>query len=161
MAQLRGHLSVAIGRAFIGANAPYIYVLCSKANNVLYIGQTNARGGVFTRLGGHLDRGGTFRARLLEHLDLPVEELTDLQVWAFALPAAPRFYSEDETYREGVEYRVQKRLQSVRAQWQPYFRIVSNITAPETTDFPEVKSLAAQIVTELEQLYHWPQPNFP
>ena len=154
MAILQGQLNIPVGRAFVGRDLPYIYILCSKSHHVLYVGQTNVRGGVLARLGAHLDTNGTFRARLLQTLDVAVEEITDLQVWAFALPSAPRFSSKDETYREGVEFRIQKRLQTLRAEWIPFFRIVSNVTAPVTTEFPEVQALATQILVELEQLYH-------
>lgn len=152
--RLEGFLDFSIGRAFVGRDLAHIYVLCSKEFNVLYVGQTNARGGVFTRLGGHLDRGGTFRKHLIRVLDLEIEDVSDLQVWGFALPSVPRFFSEDETFREGVEFRVQKRLQSVRASWSPYFQVISHVTAPETTEFPEVIALADQIVAQLETLYH-------
>lgn len=153
---LSGTLRFTLGRTCLGRGMAYIYILCSKRNHVVYVGQTNARGGVLTRLGGHLDHNGTFRKRLSESLLVDVEELDDLEVFAFALPPLPQYTSLDETYREGVEYGVQKRLQTLRAQWQPYFQIVSNVTAPDTTGLPEVIRLSQQIVTELERLYHTP-----
>jgi hypothetical protein len=111
------------------------------------------RGGVLSRLGSHIDAAGTFRKRLLQYLDAHVEDVEDLQVFAFALPSAAPFISVDETYREGVEYRVQKQLSSVCGDWKPYFRIISNVTAPITTDVQEVVNVAGQIFRKLESLY--------
>ena len=147
-------LRFTLGRTFAGRGMAYIYILCSRRCHVLYVGQTNARGGVLTRLGGHVDHNGTFRKRLSDSMTMDVEDIEDLEVFAFALPALPQYTSLDETYREGVEYGVQKRLQSVRSDWQPYFQIVSNVTAPDTTGLPDVIHLSQQIVAELERLYH-------
>lgn len=143
-----------IRRAYAGFGRAYIYVLCSKRENVLYVGQTNDPGGVCARLAGHLGNGGTFRVRLWERQGIGIDEVSDLEVFAFALPLAPEFTSRDEVYREGVEYRIQSRLHTVSGRWQPYFRLISNIVAPRTTDYPEVVALADDIFNTLSTLYH-------
>jgi hypothetical protein len=150
----QGSVNFTIGRPFLGRDLAYIYVLCSKHFHVLYVGQTNVFGGVCTRLGGHLDRDGTFRKCLMRYKELDVEEVDDLQVFAFGLPSLARYVSLDAGYREGVEYGLQKRLHSVSGTWKPYFRLVSNVYAPATTDFPEVVQLAEHIFVELQRLYH-------
>lgn len=151
---LSGHLRVDLGRPLLGRSLAYVYVLCSKANNVVYVGQTNRRGGVWTRLGGHLGTDGTFRRRLVQNASVDVEDVEDLEVFAFALPAKPEYVSEDDTYRKGVEYRVQKSLRGVCGDWKPFFRLISNVTPTEATDFEEVSLLSAQILEELDKMYH-------
>ena len=142
-----------LGDAFVGRDLAYIYILCSKKFHVLYVGQTNDRGGVLSRLGAHLADRGTFRDRLMDR-EIEVEDIDDLQVFAFALPNAAEYLSASQTYREGVEYCVQTRLLSVGGKWAPYFRIVSTIRAPRTTDLQEIKDLAQWICDTLYSLYH-------
>jgi hypothetical protein len=76
-----------------------------------------------------------------------------LEVFAFALPMTSEFTSRDEVYREGVEYRVQSLLHTVSGRWQPYFRVISNIVAPVTTEYQEVADLSLEIFGWLENLY--------
>jgi len=147
-------LHMSIRRAYAGLGRAYIYILCSKQQNVLYIGQTNDTGGVCARLAGHLTENGTFRVRLRERLGLSIEDINDLEVFAFALPSVSEFTSRDEVYREGVEYLTQSLLHRVSGRWRPYFRIISNIVAPRTTEYPEVVALADDIFNTLSTLYH-------
>lgn len=146
-------LQMSIGRAYAGPNRAYIYVLCSKRNNVLYVGQTNDTGGVCARLAGHLGEKGTFRVRLWERREVGIADVDDLEVFAFALPSLPEYTSRDEVYREGVEYGVQSLLHTVSGRWQPYFYVISNIVAPVTTDYPEVIALSGEIFSTFKDLY--------
>jgi len=149
-------LHLTLRRVFAGPGRAYVYVLCSKQNHVLYVGQTNDPGGVCARLAGHISARGTFRARLRELDELLIEEIEDLEVFAFALPPRAQYTSRDETWREGVEYNVQTLLIQAGADWRPYFRVVSRPTLALTIGFPEVLSLAQQIVSRLENLYNAP-----
>ncbi len=142
-----------LGSAFLGRNLAYIYILCSKKLHILYVGQTNDRGGVMSRLGSHLAEKGTFRGHLLSR-EIEIEDIDDLQVFAFVLPDASEYLSASQTHREGVEYCVQTRLLSVGAKWAPYFRIVSTVRAPKTTELQEVNDLAQWICDTLDNLYH-------
>ena len=146
-------LHMDIRRAYAGLGRAYVYVLFSKRKHVLYVGQTNDTGGVCARLAGHLGENGTFRVRLWERRGIEINEVDDLELFAFALPAQPEYTSRDEVYREGVEYCVQTLLHTVSGQWQPHFYIISNIQAPMTTAYPEVVSLGAEIFDTLENLY--------
>lgn len=146
-------LHIDLGPAYIGSGRAYIYILCSKRSNALYVGQTNDAGGVYGRLAGHLREKGTFRVRLYEKRGISIEEVDDLELFAFALPTQPEFTSQDDVYRVGVEYGLQCLLHSVSGRWQPYFHIISNIVAPVTTDNPEVLSLSAEIFNTLKDLY--------
>lgn len=150
----RDTLQMNLRRVSVGSGRAYIYILCSKLNHVVYVGQTNDPGGVLARLASHIGSGGTFRKRLHGFDEIAVEDIDDLELFAFALPERAEFISRDETYREGVEYNVQVTLQRLRGDWKPYFTIVSNVTSPVTTDFPEVVDLSRQIIARLEQLYH-------
>lgn len=150
----RDTLNFTLRRVFSGGSRAYVYALCSQKNRVVYIGQTNDPGGVCTRLAAHVKNGGTFCVRLYEREGLKVEQLDDLQMFAFALPEKATYISRDETYREGVEYNVQSRLQRERGDWKPTFRLISNITAPDTADFPEVAALAESIYSALYMMYH-------
>lgn len=87
-------------RPLAGKGRSYLYVLCSKTNHVLYVGETAEYGGVCARFAGHIGRDGTFRARLLEKEGIGVEEIDDLEIFAFALPTLPEYLSRDASWRK-------------------------------------------------------------
>ena len=149
----RDTLNLTLRRVLADGRRAYIYALCSRSKRVVYIGQTNDPGGVCARLAAHIGNNGTFRVRLYEQ-GWKVEQIDDLELFAFALPEKAAYTSRDEVYREGVEYNVQSRLQRERGEWTPPFRLISNITAPDTVDFPEVTSLAEAIYSQMHALYH-------
>ena len=60
----RDTLQMNLRRVSVGSGRAYIYILCSKLNHVVYVGQTNDPGGVLARLASHIGSGGTFRKRL-------------------------------------------------------------------------------------------------
>lgn len=144
-----------LGRILAGHDLAYIYVAVSKRNHVMYVGQTNQCGGPLRRFGQHIGSGAnaTFRHNLWKYDGTDIEDLDDLELYALALPNEPPYISMDRSCREGVEYLLQKRLQSEGARWKPYFDVVSEITAPSTTTLPEVQELSNQFFSVIEALY--------
>ncbi len=145
-----------LGQSFAGRGRAYVYVLFSRTWHVLYVGQTHQRGGPLQRLGQHLSRDGTFRVRCYDWDGIEVEEIADLSLIALPLPDEAAYRSESPTYREGVEYLLQKRLESDGARWKPYFAVVSEVTAPTTTTLPEIIELSNRFFNVVEALYQTP-----
>ena len=149
-------LSFAIGQAFAGRGTAYVYVLYSKEQHVLYVGQTHQRGGPLQRLGQHLGNFGTFRYRIYDHDGIELEDITDLALIALPLPDDPAYRSESPTYREGVEYLLQKRIESDGVTWKPYFYLVSEVEAVTTTTLREIQEIADRFYNVVEALYQLP-----
>jgi hypothetical protein len=137
-----------LSSCFIGADRGYIYVLYSKNQHALYVGQTNDRAGTIGRLNAHISINGTFRIRLLEKEGVGLDEIDDLHMFSFSLPKDPRFTGLDRSYREGVEYLVQKHLHSVRGSLRPFMRIVSNVEYNDTAQLTLVQSTALEVFNE-------------
>jgi|SRR5579875_366841 hypothetical protein len=141
-----------IGNCFVGSGRGYIYILYTKVHHSLYVGQTNGRTGVIGRLCAHVSSDGTFRMRLLEREGIDLDEVGDLHVFSYCLPRDPRYIGIDRTYREGVEYLVQKHLHTVRGRLRPYMRIVSHVEYNDTAKFTFVAATAKEIISKfLEQ----------
>lgn len=135
-----------IGNCFAGSGRGYIYILYTKTHHSLYVGQTNDRSGVVGRLCAHVSSDGTFRKRLLEREGISLDEVDDLHVFSYCLPKDPRFISVDRTYREGVEYLVQKQLHTVRGRLRPFMRIVSHVEYSDASRFVLVTQTAQEIL---------------
>jgi len=151
-------LTFNLGRAFSGHRLAYIYVIFSKASHVLYVGHTSQRGGPLCRLGQHLGDGenATFRQKLWTRDESSVEDIDDLELYAFPLPEEAAYLSIDRSYREGVEYLLQKRLESEGARWKPYFDVVSEVRAPSTTSLAEIQAQADRFFNLVEVFYKLP-----
>ena len=134
-----------VGGCFIGLGRGYIYILYTKVERQLYIGQTNERGGVIGRLADHIGSSGTFRSRLNEH-GYDLDKIHDLHVFAYLLPNDPRFTGTNRTHREGVEYLVQKRLHSLRGKLNPPMKIVSFVDPKGAAEQVVVRRVADQVI---------------
>ncbi len=75
-------------------------------------------------------------------------------MYAFPLPDEAAYTSVDRSYREGVEYLLQKRLESDGARWKPYFDLISEVYAPSTTTLAEVREQADRFFNLMEVFYH-------
>lgn len=144
-----------VGGCFVGLRRGYIYMLYTKTERRVYIGQTNDRNGVIGRLAGHVSPGGTFRTRLSDEGVL-LDHIADLHVFAFCLPNEPRFTGIDRSYREGVEHLVQKRLHTLRADLNPPMQIVSYVEYNPAAEQPSVKRIADQVIDAFLHAYNSP-----
>jgi hypothetical protein len=134
-----------IGNCFVGSGFGYIYILYTKAERRLYIGQTNDQCGVIGRLAEHVGPRGTLRARLYDE-GLHLNEIEDLQVFAYRLPNDLRYVGADRAHREGVEHLVQKRLHALRGDLTPPMKIVSYVRYNPAAELPDVKHVADQLI---------------
>lgn len=134
-----------IGGSFVGSGHGYIYILYSKTHHSLYVGQTNDQCGIVGRLHAHVNYNGTFRMRLLERGGINLDDVDDLHVFSYCLPRDPRYIGIDRTYREGVEYLVQKLLHTVRGRINPFMHIVSHVEYNDSAQLTFVRSIAQEI----------------
>ena len=141
-----------IGDCFVGNRRSYIYILYTKSERRLYIGQTNEQCGVIGRLAGHVGARGTLRMRLLDE-GIELDEIEDLRVFAYRLPNDLRYIGIDSSHREGVEHLVQKRLHTLRGDLTPPMKIVSNVEYNAAADLAHVKAIADQLITTFLSVY--------
>ena len=115
---------------------------------------TNNSAGPIGRAGGHFSAKGTFRKRFLEEKGIGIENVQDMILLSFPLPKAQLYISEESSYRESVEYLVQKELQIVRGTLTPSYDIVSwHERYPRRTSNSEVKRIASTIVQDFLSNY--------
>jgi len=137
-----------------GIDTAYIYIWLSKIHAVIYIGMTNNSSGPIGRAHGHFSAKGTFRQRFLQQAGIGVEKIQDMILLSFPLPKKRLYTSEESSYRESVEYLVQKELQLRRGQLIPNYDIVSwHDRFPRRTSNSEVKKVASNIVHLFETNY--------
>ncbi len=130
-----------------GIDTAYIYIWLSKTHAVIYIGMTNNSSGPIGRAHGHFSAKGTFRKRFLQQAGIGVEKIQDMILLSFPLPQKRLYTSEESSYRESVEYLVQKELQLLRGRLTPSYDIVSwHDRFPRRTSNSEVKKVASNIV---------------
>lgn len=130
-----------------GIGVAYIYIWVSKLYSIIYIGMTNNSAGPIGRAGGHFSSKGTLRKRFLEEKGIGIENVRDMILLSFPLPKKHLYISEESSYRESVEYLVQKELQIVRGVQIPSYDIVSwHERFPRRTSNSEVKKIASEIV---------------
>jgi len=138
-----------------GIDTAYIYIWISKKHAIIYIGMTNNSSGPIGRANGHFSSRGTFRKRFLEQKGIGVERVQDMILLSFPLPKKRLYTSEESSYRESVEYLVQKELQLLRGQLTPSYDIVSwHDRFPRRTSNAEVRRVAYDIVQKFQHNYN-------
>lgn len=138
-----------------GFGIAYIYIWVSKAFAILYVGMTNNSAGPIGRASGHFSSKGTFRKRFIEEKGIGVEKVDDMILLSFPLPKEQLFISEESSYRESVEYLVQKELQLLRGKLNPSYDVVSwHERFPRRTANSEVQKIASEIVASFESVYN-------
>lgn len=145
--------STYIGNCFDGHNKAYIYIWLSKQEQILYVGMTNSFAGTIGRAGGHFDYKGTLRKRFLERKGFYINPVTDLVLITFDLPRSKIFTTSEKSYREAVEYLVQKKLQLIRNNFNPTFEIISWVRANPRTSSRYLDLIADSIVIDFVQEY--------
>jgi hypothetical protein len=137
-----------------GIGVAYIYIWISKIYAILYVGMTNNSAGPIGRASGHFSSRGTFRKRFIEEKGIGIEKVEDMILLSFPLPKKHIYISEESSYRESVEYLVQKELQLSRGMLNPSYDIVSwHERFPRRTSNSEVKNIANSIVDSFKEIY--------
>jgi len=137
-----------------GIGVAYIYIWISKTYAILYVGMTNNSAGPIGRASGHFSSRGTFRKRFIEEKGVGVEKVQDMILLSFPLPQNLLFISEESSYRESIEYLVQKELQLIRGKLSPSYDVVSwHERFPRRTSNTEVKKIASGIVENFKGIY--------
>lgn len=137
-----------------GIGLAYIYIWVSKSTSVLYVGMTNNEAGPIGRANGHFIRNGSFRKRFDQYRGYGIENISDLILISFPLPKELKYISVESSYRESVEYLVQKELQVMRGSLSPSFDVVSwHDRFPKRTGNSEVISIANGIVDSFKSIY--------
>jgi len=129
-------------------NSAYIYIWFSKQYKVIYVGMTNNRVGTLGRAAQHLDTKGTFRERFEEYHGCSINLSDDLILFSFLLPNKKEFLTVERSYREAVEYLVQKDLTTLKAQLKYPFEPVSWVRSNQRITNSVVKNIATEIVNE-------------
>ena len=137
-----------------GIGIAYIYIWVSKIFTVVYVGMTNNSAGPIGRASGHFSSRGTLRKRFIEKKGVGVENVEDMILLSFPLPKKHLYISEESSYRESVEYLVQKELQLLRGRLSPSYEVVSwHERFPRRTSNSEVKKIASEIIGNFKSIY--------
>lgn len=135
-----------LGCSFDGRDAAFLYVWFSVQERFFYVGQSNNRLGSFGRAGQHISSGGTLRARVEGEYGIPLEDVGDLALLSFRLPSLPDLTSVESSYREGVEFLVQRGINERRLELGRGFRVVSVIRYTDAAALGFLKQIADFIV---------------
>jgi hypothetical protein len=142
-----------VSSIFVGFNRAYIYIWVSKTHKVIYVGMTNSRNGTLGRASQHLDARGTLRTNFLNNVGYNIDHTNDLKLLSFRLPATKNFTSVERSYREAVEYLVQKELLLLRGAVAPTFDVISWVRASSRLGNGVVRKAANEIVKEFKVIY--------
>lgn len=133
---------------FVGANRAYIYIWFSRVHEIIYVGMTNQRVGTLGRAAQHLDIKGTLRVRFEESLGYSIDKSIDLVLFTFPLPTQKEFITVEKSYREAVEYLVQKYLIELQGKLKYSYRVISWVRANERISNSQIISIANNIIRE-------------
>lgn len=142
-----------ISTIFKGSNSSYIYIWVSKKTKIVYVGMTNARIGTLGRAGQHLDSRGTLRTNFDRVKGYSIDYTSDLILLSYRLPQNKVFITVEKSYREGVEYLVQKELLKLRGILSPTFDIISWVRISPRINNGIVKKIADDIVVSFINVY--------
>lgn len=142
-----------VSSIFVGLNRSYIYIWVSKSHKILYVGMTNGRIGTLGRASQHLDHRGTLRANFLTNVGYQIDHTNDLILLSFRLPATKNFTTTERSYREAVEYLVQKELLLLRGTLTPSYDIISWVRVSSRVGNGVVIKTAKKIVDDFKVIY--------
>jgi hypothetical protein len=142
-----------ISNIFDGFNKAYIYIWLSKKHKAVYVGMTNSSSGTLGRAGSHISKRGTLRKRFLQKKGYSPNQVDDFILLTFILPQKQEFISTERSYREAVEYLVQKELLIIRGNLTPSFDVISWVRMSPRTGNSQVKKMANQIIDEFKTEY--------
>ncbi|MEQ8924448.1 MAG: GIY-YIG nuclease family protein [Fulvivirga sp.] len=139
---------------FNGFDQAYIYIWISKTHKVVYVGMTNGYTGTIGRANGHFNRTGQLRKRFNQYRGYEVNEVDDMILLSFPLPKKKEYMSVERSYREAVEYLVQKELIQIRGILNPTFDVISWVRDSPRIGNAEVRKIATQIVSSFSLSYN-------
>jgi hypothetical protein len=142
-----------VSSIFVGLNRAYIYIWVSKTHKIIYVGMTNSRIGTLGRATQHLDQKGTLRANFLNKIGYSIDATVDLHLLSFRLPPSKSFSTAERSYREAVEYLVQKDLIVLSSTLTPSYQVISWVRSSSRTGNGIVKKAARQIVDDFKAIY--------
>lgn len=131
---------------FDGENKAYIYLWISKKFRIVYVGQTNDRKGTFGRAYSHLESNGTLRQCFEDKFGLKLEEADDLILVSYLLPQTQEYLGSESSYREAIEYLVQKKLRDIRGDLIPRFDLISRVRYSDRVSSVQLEQYAGKII---------------
>ncbi|MEM6734565.1 MAG: hypothetical protein AAF620_00725 [Bacteroidota bacterium] len=137
-----------IGNSFDGHNKAYVYIWLSKREQVVYVGMTNSYLGTLGRAYSHFSRKGQLRQRFIELKGYYINVSEDFTLFSFLLPQKREYIGVEKSYREAVEYLVQKRLQINRSRVNPSYDVISWVRISPRTSNSEVIRISDDIVSK-------------
>ncbi|MEQ8683292.1 MAG: GIY-YIG nuclease family protein [Cyclobacteriaceae bacterium] len=146
-------LETQVFNVFNGFGQAYIYIWISKKHKVVYVGMTNGFTGTIGRASGHFNRRGQFRKRFTQYRGYEINDVEDMVLLSFPLPKKQEFISVERSYREAVEYLVQKGLIQIRGTLNPNFDIISWVRDSPRVGNSEVRRLAREIIDTFSLKY--------
>lgn len=142
-----------ISNIFVGKDRAYIYIWYSIGYKVIYVGMTNSRLGTLGRAFQHLCSDGTLRMNFERELGFGIDDTDDFRLFSFLLPQEKIFTSVERSYREAVEYLIQKQLIERQSITNIYYKIISWVRDSPRSSNSYVRSIATEIVeTFIERL---------
>lgn len=146
-------IKTSIGNCFDGHNQSFIYIWLSKKEQIVYVGMTNSFNGTIGRAGSHFSKKGSLRHRFIENKGYYINVTDDLLMYSFPLPQKKIYTSEEKSYREAVEYIVQKKLIISRTTVTPSFDVISWVRSSPRTSNLEVIKISDKIVSDFLNNY--------
>ena len=142
-----------VSTIFKGRDSSYIYIWVSKKAKVIYVGMTNSRLGTLGRAGQHLDSKGTLRINFERVVGHSIDYTSDFILLTYRLPQNKVFLTVEKSYREGVEFLVQKELLKRRGTFSPTFDIVSWVRVSPRINNGIIRSIADDIINSFIAIY--------
>jgi len=115
---------------------------------------TNGRVGTLGRASQHLDVRGTLRTNFINNFGYSIDLIDDLKLLSFKLPVKKEYTSVERSYREAIEYLVQKQLQILRGNFIPTFDVISTVRISPRINNSLVKKSARRIVDQFVNVYN-------
>ena len=144
------YIKTDIFSCFNGESIAYIYIWISKKHKIVYVGMTNSYTGTIGRAGGHFSHTGTLRKRFLQNRGYHVNMVDDFVLLSFPLPSKRKFITLEKSYREAVEYLVQKELLVIRGQFNPSFDVISWVRYNPRVSEYEIIKLSQKIIDDFK-----------
>ena len=135
-----------INYCFDGRNKAYVYLFISKKFRIVYVGQTNDRNGTFGRASNHIEDNGTLRQHFEDKFGLKLEEANDLVLISYLLPQTQEYIGAESSYREAVEYLVQKKLRDIRGSLEPRFDLISRVRYSDRVSSIKLQQFTDKII---------------
>ena len=142
-----------VSSIFDGVNSAYIYIWISKKYRLVYVGQTNALRGTLGRARNHIGKHGTLRFRFESTVGEKLEVADDLILASYTLPRLREYLGLESSYREAIEYLVQKGLLVARTGVTPSYKLISKVRYTDRASDVFVRDYAREIVNDFKVNY--------